>query len=117
MIKLQNLEARIADERIEVSGNKIQQTKRNELKADILDTLEQVFFDANFQTHRNDDGVVLVFQSKNLEFHVALDAVIKNLDYDIDFRNDEYQLKLEKRAERERIRKEKAERKAKEKSE
>lgn len=113
MEKLKDLQANVLNTKLEVSNDKIKQTVRNELKRDFLDVLNETFENAGFDVARTNDGVILKLGAKNIDVFVAVDAVIKNLDYDLDFEINEYNLKLEKQAEREKIRAEKSKANAK----
>lgn len=113
MTKLFELVASVGAKKFEIANDKIKQTERNGLKKDFLDTLKETFVGAGFDVERTGDGVVLVLQAKNTSIYVAVDAVIKNLDYDLDFEVSEYELKIQKQTEREIARAEKAKANAK----
>lgn len=113
MKQLFELNEKVASRKFEVANDKIKQTERNTLKKEFLDTLKETFGNAGFDVERTADGVVLVLQAENTPVYIAVDAVIKNLDYDLDFEVSEYGLKLEKQAEREKARAEKAKANAK----
>lgn len=107
MTKLFDLQSKVGSTVYEISNEKIKQTQRNALKKEVLDTLLETFAGAGFDVERTNDGVILVLDAKNTEINVAIDAVIKNLDYEVDVEVSEYNLKLEKQAERERAKAEK----------
>lgn len=98
----------VVNAKYEVSNGKIKQTQRNGIKKDFLDALTDVFANAGFETFRTNDGVVLAIPNKRTEVFIAIDGVVKNLDYDLDFEIGEYELKLQKQAEREQEKKDRA---------
>lgn len=108
MEKLRDLQANVLNTKLEVSNDKIKQTVRNELKRDFLDVLNETFENAGFDVARTNDGVILKLGAKNIDVFVAVDAVIKNLDYDLDYEISEYELKIAKQVAREEERKAKA---------
>lgn len=99
MLKLTELKTKIEGTKFTKSGKGVQQTQRNGLKKEILDTLYETLA-SEFTAHRTDDGVVILFETDGLDIYVAIDAVVKNLDYDADFEADEYAFKIEKQLER-----------------
>lgn len=111
MKKLINLQETINEMELKTTeSGVINQTQRNALKKDFLDTLNEVLDGAGFDTTRTDDGVVITFQA-NKPVYIAIDGVIKNTKYDLETAKNEYELKLERQAEREALRKERASKK------
>lgn len=108
MTKLTNLINTLGEKNFEIANDKIKQTERNALKKDFLDTLLETLTDNGFDAERTNDGVVIVLQA-NRTIYIAIDAVVKNLDYDIDFETAEYETKIAKQVERELERQKKAE--------
>lgn len=104
MEKLLNLQETISGKKFEIANDKIKQTDRNALKKEFLDSLKDSLDSQGFDVERTDDGVVLVLQAENTPIYIAIDGVVKNLDYDLDLEIAEYETKLEKQAERERER-------------
>lgn len=113
MKKLINLQETINEMELKTTeSGVINQTQRNTLKKDFLDILNEFLDDAGFDTTRTDDGVVITFQA-NKPVYIAIDGVIKNTKYDLETAKNEYELKLERQAEREASRKERASKKLK----
>ena len=108
MEKMKQFVNGVIDTKYEVSNGKIKQTQRNGIKKDFLDALSEALSGAGFETFRTNDGIILAIPNKRTEVFIAIDGVIKNLDYDLDFEIGEYELKLEKQAEREKERLEKS---------
>lgn len=101
MEKLVKFVDSVANANYEVANDKIKQTQRNAIKKEALDTLLETLQTAGLGVFRNDDGVVIAIDGVRHDIYLALDIVVKNLDYDLELANDEYALKLEKQAERE----------------
>lgn len=104
MTKTKELVLSIANVKYEVNNDKIKQTDRNNLKKQFLDSLLEDLKDNGLTVNRTNDGIVLTVESKNDTVYITIDGVVKNLDYDLNFEIDEYELKIEKQAERERER-------------
>lgn len=104
MTKTKELVLSIANVKYEVNNDKIKQTDRNNLKKQFLDSLLEDLKDNGLTVNRTNDGIVLTVESKNDTVYITIDGVVKNLDYDLNFEIDEYELKTEKQAERERER-------------
>lgn len=112
MEKLLNFVSQLEGADIAVSNDKIKQTERNAIKKDVLDSLLETFANAGLSVFRTNDGVVLSVQNAKTEIFIAVDAVIKNLDYDVEFEVEEYDYKIMKQEEREAERKLRAEERA-----
>lgn len=108
MTELKNVVLTVEGVSYEIANEKIKQTERNLLKKDILDAVYTDFVSAGFQAERTDDGVVLILEPKNATVYVSIDAVVKNLNYDLPTAITEYELKIQKQLEREEERKRKA---------
>lgn len=108
MTELKNVVLTVEGVSYEIANEKIKQTERNLLKKDILDAVYTDFVSAGFQAERTDDGVVLTLEPKNTTVYVSIDAVVKNLNYDLPTAITEYELKVQKQLEREEERKQKA---------
>ena len=104
MTKTKELVLSIANVKYEVNNDKIKQTDRNNLKKQFLDSLLEDLKDNGLTVNRTNDGIVLTVESKNDTVYITIDGVVKNLDYELNFEIDEYELKTEKQAERERER-------------
>ena len=109
MVKLVDFVNGMNVKAFDITNDKIKQTERNALKKDFLDVLLETLSENGLTVARTNDGIVLTIPSKKDDIYVAIDGVVKNLDYDLDFEIDEYKLKLEKQLERELERKKKAE--------
>lgn len=110
---LKNYVGVIEGKKFKTANDKINQTERNELKRDLLNCLKEDFEKNGFQATLTNDGVVLTIESERDTLFIAIDPVVKNLDYDLDFEKSEYDLKIAKQLEREAIRKKRAEQRAK----
>ena len=106
MNKMVELANNINEREFKFGERSMNQTERNALKKEVLDTLLETFDGAGLDVERVNDGVIL---QANKQVVITFDAVIKNIDYDVDFEKSEYELKLEKQLERELERKRKAE--------
>ena len=115
MKNLAKLVAKVADTKYEVTNGKIKQTERNALKKSVVDAILEDLYSNGFEVFRTNDGTILKLSTATavVEIPIAIDAVVKNLDYELDFEITEYELKLEKQAERERLRAEKSKEKSK----
>lgn len=108
-----NLANKVAERKFKVANDKINQTERNGLKQEVLAELADVLENAGYETFRTNDGVVMRLMAKNVEIFVAVDGVVKNLDYDLDYEISEYELKVAKQLERQKEREAKAKANAK----
>lgn len=108
MNKMVELANSINEREFKFGERSMNQTQRNALKKEVLDTLLETFDGAGLDVERVNDGVAVILQA-NKQVVITFDAVIKNIDYDVDFEKSEYELKLEKQLERELERKRKAE--------
>lgn len=108
MNKIVDLTNSINEREFKFGEKSMNQTERNSLKKEVLDTLFETFDGAGLDVERVNDGVALVLQA-NKQVVITFDAVVKNIDYDVDFEKSEYELKLKKQVERELERKKKAE--------
>lgn len=113
MTKLLELQTQIEATSYEIANDKIKQTERNLLKSQLLDSIFQDLEADGFEVSRTGDGVILTLEPKNTTVYVAVDVVVKNLDYDLTTAINEYDLKMEKQAEREAERLARAEKKDK----
>ena len=92
---------KVAEMDIKVSNSKINQVQRNSLKAEFVNSLVEMFAEKGIQLSRTNDGLVLKVEGKEHDIHFEIDAVVKNLDYDLIASEDEYAKTLAERKERE----------------
>ena len=108
MVKLTNLVESINEREFKFGKKSMNQTERNALKKETLDTLLETFESAGLDVKRVNDGVALILQA-NKQIIITFDAVVKNIDYDVDFEATEYEMKIARQVERELERKKRAE--------
>ena len=97
---LQKLIAELESATIKVSNDKINQTERNKMKIDFMQSLTELFADAGVEVSQTKEGLVLQIENKDQNIFIQLDASIKNLDFDLSSAIDEYESTLLDRAER-----------------
>lgn len=85
---------------LKVANEKINQVQRNSLKADFMNSLVEMFAEKGIDLHRTPNGLVLKVEGKEHDIHFEIDAVVKNLDFDLMANVDEYNALLETRKER-----------------
>jgi hypothetical protein len=85
---------------LKVANEKINQVQRNSLKADFMNSLVEMFAEKGMELHRTPNGLVLKVEGKEHDIHFEIDAVVKNLDYDLIANVDEYNDLIENRKER-----------------
>ena len=91
----------VAEMDLKVSNEKINQVQRNALKADFINALVEMFAEKGLTLSRTNGGLVLKVEGKEHDLHFEIDAVVKNLDYDLVASQDEYANTLAQRKERE----------------
>jgi hypothetical protein len=116
MENLQNVLATLETATLKLSGEKLNQTQRNEFKANLQNALLSDLEALGLQATLTSDGVVLMIENSTSNLYINLETTIKNLDFDLDGAKQEYQEKLEAKVERETLAKQKREKLAKEKS-
>jgi ribosome-associated translation inhibitor RaiA len=116
MENLQNVIATLENATLKLSGEKLNQTQRNEYKATLQKALVEDLAKLGVEATLTTDGVVLMIENATTNLYVSLEATIKNLDYDLDGAKQEFAEKVEARLERERLIVERREKLAKEKS-
>ena len=117
MKNLQNALLKIEQTTLKVSGEKINQTQRNEMKSDILRALVSDLAELGFSVAETADGAVVVIENETANVFISFDGTVKNLDFDLDGAVAEHQESINAKLERERLATEKRERLAKEKAE
>lgn len=119
MTNLKNLLLNICEREIPTTEKGLQQTARNNLKTEIMQTFTQALkneLQADYiEVMQTKDGIGIRLDNENVGFiNMVVDLSIKNFDYDLDFEHESYEDKLqeqaEKRAEKERLKAEKIKR-------
>jgi hypothetical protein len=116
MENLRNVLATLENATLKLSGEKLNQTQRNEFKANLQSALLSDLENLGLQATLTSDGVVLMIENDTSNLYINLETTIKNLDFDLDGAKQEYQAKLDAKLERETLAKAKREKLAKEKS-
>jgi hypothetical protein len=91
---------KVGEMSLKVTNEKINQTQRNALKGEFLNSLVEMFKEHNIELHRTSSGLVLKIEGKEHDLHFELDAVVKGLDYDLIANVDEYNALVETRTEK-----------------
>jgi hypothetical protein len=115
MENLRNVLATLETATLKLSGEKLNQTQRNEFKANLQNALLSDLEALGLQATLTSDGVVLMIENDTSNLYINLETTIKNLDFDLDGAKQEYQEKLDAKVERETLAKQKREKLAKEK--
>jgi hypothetical protein len=116
MENLRNVLATLETATLKLSGEKLNQTQRNEFKANLQNALLSDLEALGLQATLTSDGVVLMIENSTSNLYINLETTIKNLDFDLDGAKEDYQAKLDAKVERETLAKQKREKLAKEKS-
>jgi hypothetical protein len=116
MENLRNVLATLETATLKLSGEKLNQTQRNEFKANLQSALLSDLEALGLQATLTSDGVVLMIENSTSNLYINLETTIKNLDFDLDGAKEDYQAKLDAKVERETLAKQKREKLAKEKS-
>ena len=98
---MENFIKKVETMELKVSNEKINQTQRNNLKAEFINSLIEMFRDRGIELHRTKDGLILKVEGNEYDIHFELDAVVKGLDFDLVASVDDYKTLLETRNERE----------------
>lgn len=117
MKNLQSVLTAIELATLKVSGEKINQTQRNQIKGDLIQALQAELVEQGLDATTTDDGVVVRVENETASVYLAFDVTVKNLDYDFDGAVAEHNEKVAARLERERLLAEKREKVAQEKAE
>jgi hypothetical protein len=91
---------KVGEMSLKVTNEKINQTQRNSLKAEFMTSLVEMFSEKGIELHRTSNGLVLKIEGKEHDIHFEIDAVVKNLDYDLIANVDEYKELVETRKEK-----------------
>jgi|694.fasta_scaffold08417_28 hypothetical protein len=116
MKNLQNVLATLENATLKLSGEKLNQTQRNEFKAQLNQALLDDLTSLGVQATNTSDGIVLMIENSATNLFINLDTTIKNLDFDLEGSKQEYAEKQNAKLEREKAIVEKREKLAKEKA-
>ena len=116
MKNLQKVLATLESATLKLSGEKLNQTQRNEFKAMLTNALILDLQELSIDTHKTGDGVIVRVENDIANIYINFDTTIKNLDFDLDGAKQEYATLQEAKLERETLAKEKREKLAKEKT-
>lgn len=97
---MKNFIEKVGEMSLKVANEKINQTQRNALKGEFLESLVSMFQEQGIELHRTSNGLVLKIEGKEHDIHFEIDAVVKNLDYDLIANVDEYKELVETRKEK-----------------
>jgi hypothetical protein len=116
MENLQNVIATLENATLKLSGEKLNQTQRNEFKATLQKALLNDLQALGLDAHETKEGIVLLVENSTSNVYINLDTTIKNLDFDLDGAKQEHAESVSAKLERENKLAEKREKLAKEKS-
>ena len=115
MKNLQNVLATLENATLKLSGEKLNQTQRNEFKANLMSALLSDLTELGIDATLTNDGIVLMVENSVSNIYIGLETTIKNLDFDLQGSKDEYLEKQNAKVERETLAKQKREKLAQEK--
>lgn len=115
MKNLQNVLATLENATLKLSGEKLNQTQRNEFKANLQSALLSDLTELGIDATLTSDGIVLMVENSVSNIYIGLETTIKNLDFDLQGSKDEYLEKQNAKVERETLAKQKREKLAQEK--
>lgn len=115
MKNLQSVLATLENATLKLSGEKLNQTQRNEFKANLQSALLSDLIGLGLQATLTNDGIVLMVENSVSNIYIGLETTIKNLDFDLQGSQDEYLEKQNAKVERETLAKQKREKLAQEK--
>jgi hypothetical protein len=116
MENLQNVIATLENATLKLSGEKLNQTQRNEFKATLQKALLNDLQALGLDAHETKEGIVLLVENSTSNVYINLDTTIKNLDFDLDGAKQEHADSVSAKLERENKLVEKREKLAKEKA-
>ena len=116
MKNLQNVIATLENATLKLSGEKLNQTQRNEFKAQLNKALMLDLNELGVDTHETKEGIVLLVENSATNIYINFDTTIKNLDFDLDGAKQEFADSVSAKLEREKLLVEKREKLAKEKA-
>ena len=115
MKNLQSVLATLENATLKLSGEKLNQTQRNEFKATLQSALLSDLIGLGLQATLTSEGIVIMIENSATNLFINLDTTIKNLDFDLDGAKQEYLEKQNLKVERETLAKQKREKLAQEK--
>ena len=116
MKNLQMVLATLETATLKLSGEKLNQTQRNEFKAKLQSALLSDLTELGIDATLTSDGIVLMVENSVSNIYIGFETTIKNLDFDLDGAKQELLEAQDAKLERETLAKEKREKLAKEKS-
>lgn len=115
MKNLQNVLATLENATLKLSGEKLNQTQRNEFKAMLTNALVLDLQEVGIDTHKTSDGVIVRVENDTTNIYINFETTIKNLDFDLDGAKQEFADLQNAKVERETLAKQKREKLALEK--
>ena len=97
---MENFIKKVGEMDLKVTNEKINQVQRNAIKSEFIDALVGMFAEQGIELHKTTEGLVLKIEGKEHDIHIALDPVVKNLDFDLVNSIDELSAKITARQER-----------------
>ena len=97
---MENFITKVGEMDLKITNEKINQVQRNSLKADFMNSLVEMFAKSGIELTHTTEGLVLKVEGKEHDIHIALDPVVKNLDFDLIASQDEYNAKIIDRQEK-----------------
>jgi hypothetical protein len=97
---MENFITKVGEMDLKITNEKINQVQRNSLKADFMNSLVEMFASSGIELTHTTEGLVLKVEGKEHDIHIALDPVVKNLDFDLIASQDEYNAKIIDRQEK-----------------
>lgn len=97
---MENFIKKVGEMDLKITNEKINQVQRNSLKADFMNSLVEMFASSGIELTHTTEGLVLKVEGKEHDIHIALDPVVKNLDFDLVASQDEYNEKIANRQEK-----------------
>ena len=116
MKNLQNVIATLENATLKLSGEKLNQTQRNDFKAQLNKALVLDLKELGVDTHETKEGIVVLVENSISNVYINFDTTIKNLDFDLDGAKQEFSEAIELRNQRQKDLVEKREKLAKEKA-
>jgi hypothetical protein len=116
MKNLQNVLATLENATLKLSGEKLNQTQRNEFKASLQKALLNDLVELGLDANETKEGIVVQVENDTTSIYINFDTTIKNLDFDLDGAKQEFSESVEAKLQRENALKEKREKLAREKA-
>lgn len=82
-MNLQELVVALENRDYKVSNDKVNQTQRNQTKAEFMTALAITLAEQGIDLVETDEGLVLHIENKDIDLFIQIDASIKNLDFDL----------------------------------